>query len=93
MCFDGALGDIQVASDFSVVTSLEKQVDDLAFPGSYLIEFFFHKFTAPHRCTRPREVALNRCPLGASGFGSLRLILQLLGQNRLGRLTKDENLM
>jgi hypothetical protein len=42
MCFDGALGDIQVASDFSVVTSLEKQVDDLAFPGSHLIEFFFH---------------------------------------------------
>jgi len=64
MCFDGALGDIQVASDFGVVTSLEKQVDDLAFPGSHSIELFFHKFSAPHRYARPREVALNRCPLG-----------------------------
>ncbi len=42
MCFDGALGDIQVASDFSVVTSLEKQVDNLTFPGSHLIKLLFH---------------------------------------------------
>lgn len=42
MGFDGALGDIQVARDFGVVTSLEKQIDDLSFPGSHLIELFFH---------------------------------------------------
>ena len=42
MSLDGALGDIQVASDFSVVASLEKQVDDLAFPGSHLFKLLFH---------------------------------------------------
>lgn len=42
MCLDGALGDVQIASDFGVITSLEKQINDLTFPGSHLFELFFH---------------------------------------------------
>ena len=48
MCFDGSLGNVQIASDFRVVTSLEQQIDDLSLPGPHLAEFFFHK-----RCTCP----------------------------------------
>jgi hypothetical protein len=43
MRFDGALGNVQIASDFRVVTSLKKQIDDLPFPGTHLVELFFHK--------------------------------------------------
>jgi hypothetical protein len=43
VCFDCALGDIQVASDFRVVASLEQQIDDLPFPRSHLAELLFHK--------------------------------------------------
>jgi hypothetical protein len=50
MGFHGSLGDVQIASDFRVVTSLEQQVDNLPFPGAYLAELFFHKRTAPDRC-------------------------------------------
>ena len=32
MCFDGPLGDVQIASDFGIVTTLQEQVDDLLFP-------------------------------------------------------------
>jgi len=45
MRFDGALGNIQIPSDFRVVTSLEKQIDDLPFPGAHLAELLFHKNT------------------------------------------------
>jgi hypothetical protein len=43
MRFDGSLGNVQIASDFRVVTSLEKQIYDLPFPGTHLVELFFHK--------------------------------------------------
>jgi len=43
MRFDGSLGNVQIASDFRVVTSLKKQIYDLPFPGTHLVEFFFHK--------------------------------------------------
>jgi len=43
MRFDRALGDVQIAGDFRVVTPLEKQVDDLPLPGPYLVELLFHK--------------------------------------------------
>jgi hypothetical protein len=43
MRFDRSLGYVQIVSDFRVVTSLEKQIYDLPFPGTHLIEFFFHK--------------------------------------------------
>jgi hypothetical protein len=52
MRFHRALGNVQIASDFRVVTSLEQQIDDLPFPWSYLYEIFFHKEYAPDR-TRP----------------------------------------
>jgi len=41
MGFDGPLGNVEIASDFRVVTSLEQQSDDLPFPGSYLSETLF----------------------------------------------------
>jgi hypothetical protein len=43
MRFDRALGHVQIASDFRVVTSLEQQIDDLPFPWSHLLEILFHK--------------------------------------------------
>ncbi len=43
MRFDGSLGNVQIASDFRVVTSLKKQIYDLPFPGTHLVELFFHK--------------------------------------------------
>jgi hypothetical protein len=48
MCFDGSLRNVQIASDFRVVTSLKKQIYDLPLPGPHLVELFFHK-----NCTRP----------------------------------------
>lgn len=49
MRFDGSLGNVQIASDFRVVTSLEEQIYDLPFPGTHLIELFFHNCTWPMR--------------------------------------------
>ena len=45
MCFDGALGDVQIASDFGVVTSLQKQIDNLAFPRGHWFDLFFHSLS------------------------------------------------
>jgi len=80
MRFDGSLGNMQIVSDFRVVTSLEQQIYDLPFPGTHLVELFFHK-----NCTwpmRPRslQVVQQIRPPGTSGFGSLRLILHSRGQ-------------
>ena len=61
MCFDGALGDVQVASDFSVVTSLEKQIDNLAFAGGHLFDLLFHKVLHLTDAHRSRQVALKPC--------------------------------
>ncbi len=35
MRFHRALGNVQIASDFRVVTSLEQQLNNLPFPGPY----------------------------------------------------------
>jgi hypothetical protein len=43
MRFHRSLGDVQILGDFRVVTSLEKQLNDLLFPGSYAAEILFHK--------------------------------------------------
>ena len=43
MRFHRALGNVQIVSDFRVVTSLEQQINDLAFPWSHLVELLFHK--------------------------------------------------
>jgi hypothetical protein len=42
MSLNRAFGNVQIASDFGVVTSLQKQFDDLAFPGSDLAEILIH---------------------------------------------------
>ena len=43
MRFDGSLGHVQIAGDFRIVTSLKKKIYDLPFPGTHLVELFFHK--------------------------------------------------
>jgi hypothetical protein len=43
MRFDGSLGDIQIVSDFRVVTALQQKIYDLPLPGTHLVELFFHK--------------------------------------------------
>ena len=43
MRFDRSLGNVQIAGDFGVVTSLKKQLNDLPFPGPHLAELLFHK--------------------------------------------------
>jgi hypothetical protein len=53
MRLDRSLGDVQIFSDFRVVTSLKKQIDDLPFPGSYLAEVLFHKHLHLADPTRP----------------------------------------
>jgi hypothetical protein len=54
MRLDRSLGDVQIFRDFRVVTSLKKQIDDLPFPGSYLVKLLFHKHRTlplrPGRC-------------------------------------------
>jgi hypothetical protein len=58
MCFDRALGDVELPGDFRVVASLEKQLDDLPFAGSDLAELFFQKNVA---------LAPKRAPVAAIG--------------------------
>ena len=43
MSFDGALGNLQIASDFRVVTSLEQQLNDLPFAGAHPFKFLFDR--------------------------------------------------
>ena len=42
MSLYGPLGYVQIASDFRIITTLQKQIDDLPLPGSYLIKLFLH---------------------------------------------------
>ncbi len=44
MRFHRALGHVQIVRDFRVVTSLEKQLNDLPVPWAHLIENLFHKY-------------------------------------------------
>ncbi len=62
MRFHRALGDVEIASDFRVVTSLEKQLDDLPFPGAHLLELLFHKELHLTDVPRPLQVALQSVP-------------------------------
>ncbi len=48
MRLDRSLGNVQIFSDFRVVTSLKKQIDDLPFPGSIWLNFSSIS-TAPRR--------------------------------------------
>ncbi len=90
MRFNRALGHVQIASDFRVVTPLEQQINDLPLPGPHLYEIFFHK--NKHLADTPQTPQLALKPaLGRSGFGSLALILHSRGQTALQKLTNCEN--
>jgi hypothetical protein len=80
MRFDGSLGHVQIASDFRVVTSLKKKIYDLPFPGTHLVELFFHKNCPWPLRSRLLQVAKQSGSVGTFGFGSLRLILHSRGQ-------------
>ena len=43
MSFDGALGHVQIASDFGIVASLQQKIDDLPLPGSQLLKLLVHE--------------------------------------------------
>jgi hypothetical protein len=49
MRLDRSLGDVQIFSDFRVVTALEKQLNDLPFPWGHLVELLFHKHHTSRR--------------------------------------------
>jgi hypothetical protein len=53
MCFHRTLGNVQIPSNFRVVTSLEQQTNDLPFPGAHLAELLFHKHL--HLTDTPRS--------------------------------------
>jgi hypothetical protein len=86
VCLDRALGNVKIASDFGVVTSLEQELDNLSFPGSHLFELFFHIKTAPSQRTPSAPVALPLRFLDASGLGSLRGILHSHSQKEPGNV-------
>jgi hypothetical protein len=54
---DGAFGHFQLTGDFGVVTSLEKQIDDLLFPASKPAELLVHALylTATQGITHARR--------------------------------------
>jgi len=49
MSFDRSFGNVQLPRDFGIVTPLKKQIYDLPFPRSHLIELFFHHLAGPKR--------------------------------------------
>jgi len=58
MRFDRALGDVQIASDFRVVTALQKQLDNLPLPWPHPVEILCHRSCTParpgtDRCAHP----------------------------------------
>lgn len=58
-----SLRNVQIFSDFRIVTPLQKQLHDLLFPGSYVAELLFHKHhTLPQR--PHRSMQLRHGPLG-----------------------------
>ena len=57
MRLDRSLGNVQIFSDFRVVTSLEKQINHLPFPGPHMVELLFHKTPHLADATRPLQVA------------------------------------
>ncbi len=69
MRLDRSLGNVQIFSDFRVVTSLEKQFNHLPFPGLHLAELLFHKCcTSPMRPGCFEWLAIGS--LGTYEFGS-----------------------
>ena len=71
MCFDRALGNIQVASDFRVVAPLQQQVHDLPLAGSHLVKLLVHELhlsdharPEPKNPARPARMRTWVCGLG-----------------------------
>jgi hypothetical protein len=95
MCFNRSLGNVEILSDFCVVTSLQQQIDDLLFAGPHFIKLLFHKTLHLTDAPWSPQVALEPGSETLSGFGSsnvaLRLILHSLGQSGRQLLTKCEN--
>jgi hypothetical protein len=55
MRLDRAFGNVQIPSNFGIVTPLQKQIDDLTFTGSDFAKILFHKHHTfptppPHLC-------------------------------------------
>jgi hypothetical protein len=82
MSFDGALSHVEIPSDLRVVTSLEQQLDNLLFPGSYLGNLFFdcHLHLTEMYAGVDASGAKSQAPRRI-WIQSLRLILQTAGQN------------
>jgi hypothetical protein len=79
---DGAFGHVQLTGDFGVVTSLEKQIDDLLFPASQPAELLVHALylaATQGMPPRPGDKETPRAP--DSGF-CLPFLLQPRRQNR-----------
>ena len=62
MRFDGSLGNVQIASDFRVVTSLKKQINNLPLPWPHLIEFLFHNHLHLTEAPKRRNWRGNQAP-------------------------------
>jgi hypothetical protein len=75
MSFHGALGYVQIASDFRIITALKQQFDDLLLPVSHLTAIFCHAFPL-NRCTpRLPQVANRQSRSGTQVLDSSRCIL------------------
>ena len=59
MCFHGALCDVQIASDFRIVTALKQQIDNLPLPLSHFSKLLLHALTSTDALGVP-QVAQNR---------------------------------
>jgi hypothetical protein len=55
MCFYGALGYVQIASDFRIVTALKQQIDDLLLPVPHLTNVLFHSLHLNGRASGCRK--------------------------------------
>jgi len=69
MRFHRSLGDVQVVSDFRVVTSLQQKIDNLPLPWSHLAEMFFHKKLRLTDTPRLPQVALKPAPSARLDLG------------------------
>jgi hypothetical protein len=93
MCFDRSLGNIQIPSDFRVVTSLKKQIDNLPLPWSHLAELFFHNHCHLTDAPRPPQVAKRSGPSAHLDSGLFGVSFCILAAKfGLSVLTKCENL-
>ena len=88
MRLDRSLGNVQISCDFRVVASLEKQINNLPFPGLHPAEILFHK----HRTSplRPGRWKWQSGPAAHWIRVFSCLILHSGGQSRLRLLTNCE---